>query len=1607
MANTFTRIAKPLLLTVMALLLLIVGLLVTLYSGWAQDSLRVALLEKVNKSGDVRITLDSFRLWFPLRVELEGLSVVQNGDSVVAVGSLDGRVGLMSLLSGQVQLDSADVAGVYFRSGSRDSASCTIIRAGNAHIAPASVRFKDMKIRLEKGALSDASVDLYINPNPPKKPASDSEPSSLSIEVGHLDISRLNYRMSLLPTIDSLGLFIDKAVLADASIDMLKQSVEVQSLKGHGLNATYIVPDSATIANTVVAPPDSTASAPWTVNVREFYFDKSAALYTTRGVKPVSGLDFAYISVDDVTLDVNNFYNRATTVRVPLNISATERCGVSLDVDGTLGVDSVGIDFKDFNLKTAADSRLAFSGFLGTGDLMGDPTVPLRLNVAGALASADARAMFPAFRAYLAPMAAQAAIGIDANVAGNMGKLNISKLAINVAGGADLKANGYLADVLSPKGPNGDIRFIGSLGNVNPYLRALMTASGLNVPPMEMNGNISFVNGNYDGKLLARTGRGDIALDGYLHGRGNVYSVDLDVNNFPGASFMPSLGVGNVTAKVTAQGHGFDFLSPATELNADVDLRSLVYQGETYSNLSATVKLADGEGHADITSANRGLDFNLIADARILPDSRYEVSAKLDGRDIDLYALKVMPDAHTNIVANGTVNATFDKTFTDIDAVLRLDDLSYVTETDAINVDDVTVRLNAVDTLVNASVRNRDLYAFFSAPMGIDSIASKFAGVSAVLDRQVAEHRVSVIEVQKQLPAFRLDIDAGDDNLITQILSDADASFASMTVQASNDSVINLSANALDVAFGTTKLDTVTFNVAQHGERLDYRGAVNNRPGTFDAWAHVLLNGFFEDNKLGIKMQQHNIAGKMGFDIGANVSLYGDSLAVLHFDPLDPTIAYKPWTINQDNFLAYSFTHKHADANLRMHGQGSSLALYTVHAKERSAAAHGSDEDLVVELTDIKLQDWIAINPFAPPMRGELSANMRVNWQDKSLTGDGNASLKNFFYGKERVGDFNAEIDLLTKPDGLINADVALSVDGKKALTLKGVLNDSTRTTPFDLDLQMIHFPLATVNPFIPGVAKLTGTLNGSLDVSGDRTNPRLNGALSFDSATVLVDMLGSKLTISNVDIPVTDNIVSLKKFNILACNENPLSVNGTVDISSFANPKIRLNLDADNMLIVDTRHAPKGASVYGKAFIGLDAQINGDMRLLNVNADASILSGTNMTYVIPDGTDAIQNRSAGDMVKFVNFTDTTSVAKADSIAPPSDMMMNLMASLTIQGGTTLTVDLDAKGSNRVQLKSRGNLNYSMNPLNSGRMTGRLNIDGGFVRYSLPPVLSEKLFKFNEGSYVAFNGDVMNPLLDIHAVDEARANVTQSGQNSRLINFDVKLGVTGTLNHMNVAFDLATEDDATVANELATMSPQQRASAAMNLLVTNMYTGGGDTRGSANLGGNALYSFLTSQLNSWAANTIKGVDVSFGINQYDKTAQGSTAQVTQYSYRVSKSLFNDRFKIIVGGNYSTDDNVSQAGIANNLLSDVSIEYMLNKTGSMYVRIFRHTGFESILEGEITQTGVGFVYRRKIENLKSMFRWRRRKKDKKVPDLPSSIPVNSDSVGSNAIKPEEL
>lgn len=1580
--NMARTVVKVMLWTLMSMMLLVTGIVVGVYSVWWQRDALYAAVTAVNRRPGTHLEVGEARLIFPLRVKVRDMSLVQNGDTMIRLGAADADVRLRPLLDGRVDVGEALLSKALYRMGSRDSATCIVLSAEHIDAAPLSVSLGDtLRIRLERGALAGALVDMYINPVDTAAPKPSSEPSPLLIEVEHLALSNFAYRMNMLPAIDTLQTVISRGMISDVRIDIAGQTVEVGDFGGSGLNVAYIAPDQATLERLAALPAKvdtiSAPSAPWTVKVDGIHFDRSKALYTTCGLRPQPGLDFGYIAVDSMSLDIEGFYNRASEVRVPLCISGRERSGIVLHTDGTLAIDSAALRLQHFDLKTSGGTAMDFNVTLGT-----DSEQSISVDIAPSkVAVSDLACMFPDFDNYLQPLRKDTRVALAAEVTGSMNNPDIGHLSLHVPGALRLDGGGRLHNVLTPERMTGSIDLSGKLGDIDPWLRLVMGPdAGVRIPPMDVKAGIDFGNGAYNGNLQATTSAGQLALDGNFNGRGKAYDIQLDAYQFPIDAFMPSLGISDVTVGINAKGRGLDIMSPHTSADIDLDLADITYNGDRLTDIGGTLHVADGMAILRIDSHNSTADFSIEGSGNI-QGSRYNWIAAIDGRHIDLMSLKVGNNPATMSI-NADISADIDAANPLLlDASVDLRDFVYAHEGGTMTVDRVRARLAASDTTVNLNVSNRDLFALFSAPTGLREVLAHSDSLMTTLAAQFERRRIDIPEVQRALPRFELDVQAGNNNMLTQVLADNHMGFDNMRLRAYNDTVMALDGDVLGFFTGDTRLDSVDLEIHQHGDHLHYGAKIRNLPGTLDAWAAVDLTGFFRPGRLGINVNQRNIKGQTGFLVGGEIELNADSTATLHITPLNPTIGYQQWTANEGNFIRYYYATKHIDADLHMRSATSSLALYSEHAHEHDNAMHGADEDLVVKVSDIRLQDWIALNPFAPPVKGNISADIRVNRLNNALNGEGQLSLAGLTYGREKVGDIRADFDLVTQRSGLLRTNVDLWVNGTKTVTLAGALNDSTRTSPFNMDLTMIHFPLSTCNAFLPGVAKLSGTLNGRMDVSGDSDHPQLDGNLQFDKAAINVNMLGTTFAISDIPIPIEKNIVRLNGFAISGCNENPLTINGKVDISDMSRMPVDLTMKARNMQIVKSTRAAKGADVYGKAYVDIDAKARGDMSMLKTSGSLSVLAPSNFTYIMPDAVNAIQNQSVEDMVHFVNFNDSAAMARADSVAPREGTALFVDFALNINNGTTIGVDLSTDGKNRLQLNTQGSLSFSMNPMNSGRMVGRLNILDGYIRYT-PPLMSEKKFAFDEESYVAFTGDMLNPRLNIKGVDRIRANVTQEGQNSRLINFDVSLDVTGTLDRMEVAFDLATDDDITVANELASMSAGQRANEAMNLLLYNVYTGPG-TKANAALNANPLYSFLSSQLNSWASKAIKGVDLSFGIDSYDRTTRTGTSQTTQYSYNISKSLFDERFRIAIGGNYSTDADADE-NLSRNIISDISIEYYLNNAHTTYVRIFRHTGYESILEGEITQTGVGFVYRRKIRRLSDMFRFGRRKdKDKET------------------------
>lgn len=1571
--NIGKKLLRAFLWTLFGLVLLIIAIPVLLYVPFVQDFAVKIATEQVSKSTGMKIEVGKLRLGFPLKLKVDNAIVVQaNGDTMLTSSRLAVDVKLKPLFKGNIEISGAELDSAFYQLGNNDSILWLRANIARADINGSDIQLKEGNIDLSTVDIDGVKVRLRMLNDTTATPTDTAQGTPWNVKAQRITVSNLAYEMEMLPIIDSLGCKVDRMELRNGEFDMATKRIFGQSLHVDSVSAAYIYPliangETSTPADTTVTP----ESEMWTITADTLRLTARDGLYAQRGVKPIAGFDPSYIAVTDVNIEVDSFYNKGTSIRVPLKeLSGYERSGLQLHADGLFEMDSKKMSATDFSLETLRSSLLV-NASMGMGDILTDPTLPLMLKASGRIDPTEIAMAFPDMKAMLKPLTP---ISLSADIEGTPRKLNVYTLDARMPGLATVALEGEVDNPFDPEKIGGKLSIDGNLATITDKQFAFLPIKS--VPALSLNGTVDYYPGKVAGDIELTTRNGRLAGAGRWVARAESYNATLNLHDFPVDAFVPEYGVGRVTASVTVDGKGYNPLNKNTYIDADVKLGSIVYNKETYSDIVLSTTLHDGNAKGTLDSYNHNADASARFDARLDGDTvRWNLNTNV--RNVNLQALGLSPTVNRGSL-DMTTSGYYNVASSAIDAKADVSNLTWnLPDIDIVSPQPVNLTLASSDSVLDGSLVNGDMNLKLNSRTSLFNFIDGLTAGMAEVTSQMDSMRVDVDKLHQAFPRFDMMLEMGQNNVAAKYLSEsAKMDFNRLTAGMHNDSLLWVNMLINGFTTGSTRLDTISFNAIQHGQYLVYKAEVDNRPGTFDDFAHVVLNGFAGTNRFSAYMKQQNIKGENGFNFGVTAMLV-DSVVTVKIVPSKPTIAYKPWTINKDNFISYNLTTRHLDASLALQGDKSSIKIFTEHPEGVDSLTHHDGDvmkydDLIVQITQVHLQDWLSINPFAPPIKGDLNADMRISYDNGVLTGKGNVGLADLFYGRERVGDFDLAVDVANQAGGKLMADVSLMVDSVKTITAHGVLNDSTSGNPFLLDFRMIKFPLHVVNPFIPqGMATLSGMLNGEMEITGNMAHPVFNGFIDFDTTAVKVKMLGTSFEFSDEKIPVDSGIISFNDFAIKGCNDNPLHVNGTVNARNLANLALDLGLNAKNIQIVNSSR-PKGADVYGKAFLDIDAKARGDMSRLNVDADLSILAGTNVTYVLSEAAQTLSSQSSEDMVHFVQFNDTTSVQNADSITTTS-MALNLDARLHINEGSTINVDLSANGSNKVHLLPQGDVAFTMSELNGERLTGRININSGYVRYT-PPFMSEKNFAFQEGSYVAFNGDMMNPILNIQAIDVIKANVTQEGQNSRLVNFDVKLSITNTLENMNVAFDLSTDDDITVQNELASMSAEQRANQAMNMLLYNVYTGAG-TKGNANLSGNQLYSFLTSQLNSWAANNIRGVDISFGIDQYDKTYAGSTSTTTSYSYRVSKSFFNDRFKIVVGGNYSTDADADE-NFSQNLINDISFEYMLNQSGSMYIKIFRHTGYESILEGEITQTGVGFVLKKKLNTLWELFGIRR-------------------------------
>lgn len=104
------------------------------------------------------------------------------------------------------------------------------------------------------------------------------------------------------------------------------------------------------------------------------------------------------------------------------------------------------------------------------------------------------------------------------------------------------------------------------------------------------------------------------------------------------------------------------------------------------------------------------------------------------------------------------------------------------------------------------------------------------------------------------------------------------------------------------LVYDSTRIDTIRLNLTQKGDRLTYQGQVRNNKRNPQFIFNALIDGTVHQHGALVGLRFFDQHDKMGLRLGVTAEMENDGIR-FKLLPERPTIGYKEFNLNKDNFL--------------------------------------------------------------------------------------------------------------------------------------------------------------------------------------------------------------------------------------------------------------------------------------------------------------------------------------------------------------------------------------------------------------------------------------------------------------------------------------------------------------------------------------------------------------------------------------------------------------------------------------------------------------------------------------------------------------------------------
>lgn len=1447
---------------------------------------------------------------------------------------------------------------------------------------PASI-YKAGEIKAEN---ITATVEQRSTSKVQKPKVSDSTSLLPVLELEELDLKNASIRYSDITSKKYLTAELKQVYVDINEMDLAAQRIDVDNIELKHSFITYNFFERETAGNGKSiegTEPFTGLNIPWDVRVRDVNMeDNSIQYYNSALPREKGAIDFNHLWIFGLQFQANNLSVKGNTLEADIeNLSFQEKSDFAIQAlvadfkltDKTLALDKF--------LVQSGNSRIELEGNASFTSLTDYKTAVVNLDIPeSVIATQDILFLAPHLLDSIpVTMPRKSRITVASRVRGTMNDLTIEKLSVKTLGSTSLALNGTVKNLTEPDHMSLRMqltRFFTTARDLRTVLLDSLLPESIQIPDsIELKGNFTGLlkAPTIDTKLI--TSSGNVTANGKFDFRSMPsYNASIETKRLHlGKILKQPETMGTIDMKATAKGTGIQ----VDDIRATVDLLVSRFQYANYEykdfkvNGSLNKYLFSGE--ASLHDEN--LDFTIKGDLDYTEDiPAYKLNVSLVNADFQKLNLSERP-----LKARGGM----DVDLTTVDFRVINGDLS-IYKVGIYNGES----LYMVDSLLFASI---DQDGKSSMIINSEILSGKFEGTFNIftigtvmkqhINRYFSLHDESIKEFTTP-QNFKFELTIRDTDLITEILVPDLEPFVPGVLKGEFDSEENRLDVELDISkikYATTSFDSISFRVESDDEELSYRLRLKNvllDTLTIDA---IQFTGRVENDSIYSALQILNSKNENKYVLGGVFRSQEDNFR-FRFLKDQVMLNYSEWAVADDNYLEFS-KYGLVAHNFSISKDPERIALVTTV----------KDSTLALEFQQVQLSNLTRIVRGVMPASGMLDGNLKFT---SSSSGRFSSELK------------ISELEILEKPFGDLTLglshagdrytiDMALTNQGSN-LTAKGYYVSNPTTSSFDLSANFDPLNLQAIEPLSFGqLQKVEGRATGTLKISGTFEKPVIRGTISFREASFKSTYLNSSFTLKNESITFNEQGIRLNNFTITDTKKNDAVLDGSILTDAYRDFRFNMRLTTRNFQVLNTT-AEDNKMYYGKVKLNTKAFITGNSRRPRVDVTVGFSDDTNLTYVVPQSQKSVMEQKG--IVEFVDkdaYKDPflANLNLSDTIRNTFSGM-NISANLELNDKETLNIVIDPITGDKLTIKGTSTLTFDMTSSGNMSLTGRYEITEGTYNFSFYKLVKRE-FKILKGGSLTWSGDPLNAQIDIrasHLVETSPIDLLASQTSDQTVlntfrqrlPFYVYLDIKGQLLAPMIGFKIDMPVDkqsafgGTIYAKILDINSRESDlnKQVFALLILRRFIsenplesqGGSDI---ANTTRTSVSRLLSDQLNRLSEN-VKGVQLSLDIKSYEDYSTGQAQGNTQVQLGVSKSLLNDRLVVKLSGNVSVEGENTTQKDASDYIGDLALEYKLTSDGRFRITGFRTSNYDMI-DGELTETGVGLIYVKDYNTLKELFK----------------------------------